>query len=119
MLQVHTNRRTALHTAAVNGSLEEVQRVVEGGIALDYGDTFGRTALWGAAKSGHKNIIIYLLENGSCMNIPDLLGSDAYCHCHQRGPLESRRCVSGSRPSNNVQRCRMSKQSVTQSIRMW
>jgi len=56
MLQVHTNRRTALHTAAVNGSLEEVQRIVEGGIALDYGDPFGRTALWVAAKSGHKTL---------------------------------------------------------------
>jgi ankyrin repeat protein len=51
--------------------LEEVLRLVEAGVALDRGDPFGRTALWGAAKSGHKLIIRYLLQNGSCVNIPD------------------------------------------------
>ena len=56
-LHIHSNCRTALHTAAENGSLEELQRIVEAGIALDYGDTFGCTALLGAAKRGHKNII--------------------------------------------------------------
>jgi ankyrin repeat protein len=47
---------------------------VEAGVALDYGDPFGRTALWGAAKSGHKLIIRFLLQNGSCVNIPDCEG---------------------------------------------
>jgi serine/threonine-protein phosphatase 6 regulatory ankyrin repeat subunit B len=69
-----SNPRSALHTAAVNGNLEEVQRLVECGIALDYGDPFGRTALWVAAKSGHKLIIRFLLQNGSCVNIPDCEG---------------------------------------------
>ena len=49
-LQTHANRRTVLHTAAANGSIEDVQRMVEAGIALDYGDPFGRTALWYSAK---------------------------------------------------------------------
>jgi ankyrin repeat protein len=70
----HPNRRTVLHTAAENGSLEEVRRIVEAGIALDYGDTFGCTALWGAAKRGHKNIIRILLETGSSTNISDCEG---------------------------------------------
>jgi len=60
-LQFQSNPRSALHTEAVNGNLVEVQRLVEAGIALDYGDPFGRTALWGAAKSGHQLIIRYLL----------------------------------------------------------
>jgi len=47
---------------------------VEAGIALDYGGPFGRTALWNAAKSGHKPIIRFLLQNGSCVNIPDCVG---------------------------------------------
>ena len=34
-LQIHPNHRPALHTAAENGSLGEVQRMVEAGMALD------------------------------------------------------------------------------------
>jgi hypothetical protein len=45
--------------------------MVEGGLALNCGETFRRTALWGAAKSGHKLIIKFLLQNGSCVNIPE------------------------------------------------
>jgi len=66
--------RSAVHIAAVNGSLEEVQRLVEDGMSLDCGDPFGRTALWGAAKNGHKSIITFLLQNGSCVNVPDCEG---------------------------------------------
>lgn len=47
---------------------------MEAGIALDGGDPFGRTALWDAAKSGHKPIIRFLLQNVSCVNIPDCEG---------------------------------------------
>jgi ankyrin repeat protein len=54
--------------------LEELQQLVEAGTALDGGDPFGRTALWVAAKSGHKSIIRFLLQNGSCVNIPDCEG---------------------------------------------
>jgi len=47
ILQFQSDPRSALHTAAVNGNLEEVQRLVEAGIALDYGDPFGRTVTVG------------------------------------------------------------------------
>ena len=47
---------------------------MKAGTALDYGDPYGRTALWGAAKRGHKSIIRFLLENGSFVNIPDCKG---------------------------------------------
>jgi len=30
--------------------------------------------LWGAAKNGHKSIIRFLLQNGSCVNVPDCEG---------------------------------------------
>jgi ankyrin repeat protein len=73
-LDINPNPRSALHTAAVSGNLEEVLRLLESGTALGCGDQFGRTALWGAAKSGHKSIIRFLLQNGSCVNIPDCGG---------------------------------------------
>ena len=73
-LQFQWNHCSALHTAAVNGNLEEVQRLVEAGVALDSGDSLGRTALWFAGKSGHKLIIRFFLENGSCVNISDCEG---------------------------------------------
>ena len=74
LLEFQSNPRSALHTAAINGDLEEVQRLVEAGITLDCGDQFGRTALWVAAQNGHKLIVRYLLQNGSCVNIPDCEG---------------------------------------------
>jgi len=58
----------------VNSNLEEVQRLVEGGLALNCGDFFKHTALWSAAKSGHNLIIRFLLQNSSCVNIPDCHG---------------------------------------------
>jgi len=70
-LQIHSNCRTALHTAAVNGNLEELQRMLEDGIAVEYGDIFGTHCTVGAAKRRHKTIIRFLLENGSCTNVPD------------------------------------------------
>jgi len=69
-----SNNRCALHTAAENGNCEQVERLVEAGAALDYGDTFGRTALWCAASRGHKYITRLLLANGSCTNIADCEG---------------------------------------------
>jgi ankyrin repeat protein len=68
------NHRFALHTAAENGNIEKVVQLTKAGIAIDYGDTFGRTALWRAASRGHKFITRHLLENGSCVNIPDCEG---------------------------------------------
>ena len=73
-MQFQSNPRSALHIAAANCKLEEVQRLVEDGVALDCGDPCGRTALWGAAKRGHKSIIRFLLQNGSCGNLPDSEG---------------------------------------------
>jgi ankyrin repeat protein len=73
-LDFQSNPRTALHTAAVNGNLEAVQRLVEAGVALDGGDSLGRTALWFAGKSGQNLIIRVLLQNGTCVNIPDCAG---------------------------------------------
>ena len=69
-----SNRRCTINTAAENGNFEQVERLVKAGIALDYGDTFGRTALWRAASRGHKSITRLLLTNGSCTNIPDCEG---------------------------------------------
>ena len=55
-LEAHSKPRSTLHTAAVNGNLEEMQWLVEAGTALDYFDNFGRTALWADAQRGHKSI---------------------------------------------------------------
>jgi len=43
-------------------------------VPLDCDDSFGRTELWGAAKSVQKLIISFLLQNGSSVNIPDCEG---------------------------------------------
>jgi ankyrin repeat protein len=69
-----SERPSELNIAAENGHLEEVERLVKAGMPLDYGDRFGRTALWGAASKGHNAIIRFLTESGSCTNIPDSEG---------------------------------------------
>ena len=48
--------------------------MVECGLALNCGESFRRTVLWGAAKSSHNLIIRFLLQKDSCVNIPDCEG---------------------------------------------
>jgi len=70
-VEFQSNPLSALQTVSVNGNLKELQQLMEAGIALDCGEPFGSTVLCGTAKSGHKLIIRFLLQNGSCVNIYD------------------------------------------------
>lgn len=54
-----------LRVAARAGDLGEVRRLVEGGAAVDAGDTYGTTALALAARGKHVEVVWYLLEKGA------------------------------------------------------
>jgi uncharacterized protein len=58
-----------LHQAAWCGDLEEVTRLVEGGADVSWRDSIGETALFGAAASGHVEVVRYLLGVGADCNI--------------------------------------------------
>lgn len=54
-----------LHLAAMNGSIETVQILIQAGAALDIQDASGTTALHWAAFKGHEAIVEYLYEDSN------------------------------------------------------
>jgi outer membrane protein assembly factor BamB len=54
-----------LQVAASAGDLEEVKRLVEGGVPVDAADDWGTTSLLLAAKNQHVDVTRYLLEKGA------------------------------------------------------
>ena len=60
-----------LHGAAWCGDLEEVTRLVEGGANVNWRDSIGETALFGAAASGRVEVVRYLLGVGADCNIAE------------------------------------------------
>jgi ankyrin repeat protein len=60
-----------LHGAAWCGDLEEVTRLVEGGANVNWRDSIGETALFGAASWGHVEVVRYLIGVGADCNIAE------------------------------------------------
>lgn len=60
--------KNALHFAAREGNLEEVQNLISAGYDVNAGDIFSTTPLHLAAMYGHENVIIYLLNQGAKIN---------------------------------------------------
>lgn len=60
-----------LHGAAWCGDLEEVTRLVEGGVDVNWRDSIGETALFGAAALGHVEVVRFLLDRGAVCNISE------------------------------------------------
>ena len=54
-----------LHTAAINGDLASVQRLVESGVSLDEKDFFRQTALEEALSKNQYGVAEYLIANGA------------------------------------------------------
>jgi ankyrin repeat protein len=51
-----------LHEAAWRGDLEEVTRLVDGGADVNWRDSIGETALFGAAAWGHVEVVRHLVD---------------------------------------------------------
>ena len=56
--------RTPLHLACITGHLDIVERILVGGADADATDAANRTALYYAARYGHKQVFDLLLERG-------------------------------------------------------
>jgi ankyrin repeat protein len=52
---------TPLHRAALEGNLEEVKKLVEGGADVNAKNTIGKTPLHMASGNGHQDVVYYLL----------------------------------------------------------
>ena len=60
-----SRRWTKLHTAAANGKLDKVKRLVERGVELNAKNSAGLTPLHEAVKRDHLAVVQYLVENGA------------------------------------------------------
>ncbi len=79
---------TALHIAALSGSLEMVKYLVEHGAEINYKKTFDQTALHMAAKSGSLKIFKYLVEHGADIKCKNSLDENALYVAASSGSLE-------------------------------
>lgn len=61
----------ALCSAALDGDLNEMRRLIAGGLSPDIQDYNGRTALHLAASEGRLNVVQYLLEQEVDLNVED------------------------------------------------
>jgi ankyrin repeat protein len=79
-----------LHGAAWCGDLEEVTRLVDGGADVNWRDSIGETALFGAAALGYVEVVRYLLGVAADCNIVE--SSIGYTRLHwaaSHGNLET------------------------------
>jgi ankyrin repeat protein len=63
-----------LHDAAWRGDVEEIRRIVRSGADIDWRDSIGETALFGAAAWGHVDAVKLLLELGAEPNLQEATG---------------------------------------------
>ncbi|MFX3632784.1 MAG: ankyrin repeat domain-containing protein [Candidatus Pristimantibacillus sp.] len=80
----------SLRSAAWNGDLSLVKRLVELGANLNYNvpdqvHSYGATPLAVAAGRNHVEVVEYLIKLGADITTPDLLGERAYHIAKQRG----------------------------------
>jgi ankyrin repeat protein len=59
-----------LHKAS-DGDFEQVKAFVEAGVDLEAKNRYGMTALYVAARNGHKDLVKYLLDKGADPNVKD------------------------------------------------
>jgi len=76
----------ALMEAAYLGKLDEVERLVSEGIAVDVVDPEHRTPMMFAAFNGHTPVVGYLLEKGAQVDTKDINGRTALMYASS-GPF--------------------------------
>lgn len=67
----------AFFAAALEGRLDTVGRMVEGGVDVNARDAEGHTALMLAAFNGHVDVLRYLLDAGAGVGLKDRVGRTA------------------------------------------
>jgi len=68
---------TVFNDQALNGNLENVQKLVAAGTPVDGTDEAKSTALMWAAFNGHTAVVAYLLEQGATVDLKDINGRTA------------------------------------------
>ena len=58
----------ALHSAAIRGDCEEVERLIESGVSVNASNANGATPIYIASQEGHSDIVSLLIESGAYVN---------------------------------------------------
>ncbi len=89
-----------LHEAAWSGDLKWVKAVIEAGAAVNWRDSIGETALFGACGWGRIEVVAYLLAKGAEVNIQDKDGTTPLHWAASHGGLETMQLLieAGARP---------------------
>lgn len=78
---------TALHYAALGGSLEATRALLEAGANPNAPDNMGKTPLHVAAGAGHHSLASALADGGAIAMIPDALGATPIHEASRTGQL--------------------------------
>ncbi|OCH88208.1 L-asparaginase [Obba rivulosa] len=69
--------RTPLHVAALNGSINAVNFLLEAGALVHLRDALGHTSLYYAARQGHESVVEVLVKAGALLGGSDVEGGYA------------------------------------------
>ena len=83
-----TPEEQALMEAAYAGNLDEVERLVSEGAAVDVFDPEHRTPMMFAAFNGHTPVVGYFLEKGAQVDTKDISGRTALMYAAAEGQLK-------------------------------
>jgi len=78
-----------LHRAAWSGDLEWVKEVVEGGADINWKDSSGETAIFGACGWGRNKVVKYLIDKKALINIKEETGLTPLHWAAKSGGLET------------------------------
>jgi uncharacterized protein len=70
-------KESVLRNAALEGNLNETQKIISESISVNSKDPDGRTALMLAAFNGHTQLVEFLLMKGASLNVSDFSGRTA------------------------------------------
>lgn len=82
-----------LHGAAWHGDLDEVSALVAAGADVNWRDSIGETALFGAAAWGHSEVVIYLLSVGARHDFSERLSGYTALHWAARSNVETTKAL--------------------------
>lgn len=86
-------RIPALHEAAANGYIDEINRLLNGGVDKDMLDANGNTALHWAAKYAQTSTLLALIQAGAKLNV-----------CNEKGYTPLKTAVENSQEYDKIAR---------------
>jgi len=90
------NAESQLHAAAWSGDLDRVKAIVESGADINWRDSVGETALFGACAWGQVAVVEYLLSHGAEFNVREQSGLTPLHWAASHGGIETLRMLIGA-----------------------